>query len=364
MRLSRISLVGILAVLLVAGCAQDRNRFRVLRGRGTSARPQQSLPPVDRSESYDTDPGYSDPVPPIPPEPEFRAPSSALGVSRVKSVGFLRDVGSRMTQPFRAGTAVSTTSASSTTDRCVAPQSGCSSSECGSGCSSDPCAAPLCQPEQSRGLLGDFVGRLRRTSKEQCGDSCVKPTACADRSSSYLHQFLHRNRRDSCGSECAAENGCGSAGCGQLGSMRSPLADVGDMRRPQLAELLPDPFVSTPSAMLPSQRFETNRSQQTFLQQTPHVSQTPADFSGSGTPDPPADYQPGWNPAPPQIHPAIPGQPLHAAPVVPSVSPQPFVEPPQWPGRQRTAAADSAKSVSWSNVRNWRGPGQSGTPAR
>ena len=95
MRPGRISLIAIMAILVASGCSTSRSS--ILPDDGADDQPE--VPPRHDSD-YSPDPYESDdelrsPVPPVPSGEPLPAPP-ATGVSRVKSVSWLRDVRSKI----------------------------------------------------------------------------------------------------------------------------------------------------------------------------------------------------------------------------------------------------------------------------
>lgn len=95
MRPGRISLIAIMAILAASGCSASRST--ILPDDGGDAQPE--VPPRHDTD-YSPDPWESDEaspgtVPPVPSGEPLPAPP-ATGVSRVKSVSWLKDLGSKI----------------------------------------------------------------------------------------------------------------------------------------------------------------------------------------------------------------------------------------------------------------------------
>lgn len=94
MRLKPISLAAALALALTSGCSASRNAVSALRSRPAESADERIVTPPRHDREYD-DPDsehdeFRDPQPSSPREPVPAPP--AHGVSRVKSVSFLRDL--------------------------------------------------------------------------------------------------------------------------------------------------------------------------------------------------------------------------------------------------------------------------------
>jgi hypothetical protein len=93
MRLKRISLFAMLLLALASGCSASRNAITPLRDRDD----HEALPPrhdheyspgTEGSEDFQNPPESNGPLEPVPAPPAF-------GVSRVKSVGWIKDLGAK-----------------------------------------------------------------------------------------------------------------------------------------------------------------------------------------------------------------------------------------------------------------------------
>ncbi|MCA9063197.1 MAG: hypothetical protein KDA96_09060 [Planctomycetaceae bacterium] len=325
MRLSGFLLVTISVTLFLSGCSRDRGRSGAFNRRSSGAELRSA--PVD-NRSYEED--YSDPVSPIPPEPEFRSPSVQTGVSHVKSVGFLSEVGSRVSQPFRLR-------------RDRAEPLNCVDETCGKSspvCGDSGCASANRKPAVQGVLVGVFNRFRSPSNRDSCSALCVPETGGSRQGGACLSQFVMKNRCTTngygCGSVACAEPGCASLSASGISIDEQRALSSGGIARPSLAELLPDPFIFSQPAV------GVEASQNVAVQELPVFPMTPHQNTGAGNLQSSPDIRP------------FPNHEHRVSPATPPSGPQ-YVEPPQWPGRGRVAAGESAKSVSWSGVQNWRG---------
>jgi len=191
MRLKRITLFALLSVMLASGCTASRHAASSL---------QNDVEPVTRPPRHDHEyspsltpesndfrnpPGIDSPKEPVPAPP-------ALGVSRVKSVSWLKDLGTKFNgSPGRSDSACSELSCSdedllgkcSAIDPCV-PDSGCNSqnsrspfeSYSGSSCDSPKHLNAL---NRLRKSVARLVHKPKPVTSVTCGIKPCSPDACS-----------------------------------------------------------------------------------------------------------------------------------------------------------------------------------------
>ena len=95
MRLNRIPLFALMSVLIASGCSASRSSLKALRGGGEDVETPPSHDHEYSPAPYDGDDDFRPPTPHSQPGEPVPAPP-AIGVSRVKSVGWLKDLGEKM----------------------------------------------------------------------------------------------------------------------------------------------------------------------------------------------------------------------------------------------------------------------------
>lgn len=285
MRLAKVSLLILTVMTAVNGCSQSRDSVR--RGRFNSMELQAPTPNQSYNPGiYESNPGAQPVAPHVPPAPSFEPPRvpPAVGVSRVKSVGFPRLLNSPAPtpKPNCGETIVSCCPEVACTPRCqpeCVRNEGCVISKpqssrlakffapltqkfsrkpagpCGTGCGSATCS---CRGEKCQPAVG-------------CGDQPCQKTTCQ----SCVPGRVCQTQMPQCG--CGDQPGLIAPGCGDR-----PWRDYATKsnHQPGLAESLQDPFLDNEAVQVPG------RFQQRTLPTAP-VHQIPED-----APLPPAIYLP------------------------------------------------------------------------
>jgi hypothetical protein len=327
MRFERISVFAVLAFALASGCSASRNAATSLREHDADESPETQVIVPPRHE-HEFAPGT------IPPKDEFHDPPQnsgprepvpappAQGVSRVKSVSFLRDL-SQKRRP---------------TDECG---ENCSDEELIGRCSPiEPCvpsqdSAARIERYRSRVRGGDDPQRLNpmRSLKNSLGNIFHKPTAsCA--ATDCASQIADREFPTHVPVPHSSAAGTGASAPTKAVEVPRNSADLQHHRRSgalarRLDLLDSDPGLIQPVEMVPN----------------PVHASTTAEEETIAVP---------LNPAPPanSVPPAVPVESPAPATSIPQPDPGPsnqLVEPPLWP-RLRGTALEPAHSVSQSVV--------------
>lgn len=262
MRLKRIFLIALMSAIVAGGCSASRNAVTSLRGRGAKTADE----PNRRDHEYSPSPGDGDdgskdiPREPVPAPPAF-------GISRVKSVSWLRDLGAKLNRtsevtetdcadealigkcsPILSCTPDSECGEPATKPRFPAanrfrkaaiglfnkPQPLPYTKECGTASSEqDPCV-----PNSARRALTRYLG-------EECGETPpkirrIKPplNACGNLD---VQDDLHSGGKKECLAEPLIESTMESSTPGLISPTDSPLHEYGDPPIP-----LRSPFEEVP----------------------------------------------------------------------------------------------------------------------
>ena len=224
MRLAKYSLLAVSALMTFSGCAAYRSA-----GKATVNEPSDTFIPPRHTQEFDP-PGESEyrlnpphdyrpngsaaPIqpPPVPP---------AIGISRVKSVGLIRDLGTRVSSSFRGKD-----------ESCVPSPAPCVSEEnCGEGC---------VDSSQKRRFGSCFTKVFSKTSlfrlkaKPVCGENTFDGFDCGESHKSCLPGLIRPDCMER-KTVCAPQPGCADACSNSPWDYRS--------ERPCLADSLSDPFL-------------------------------------------------------------------------------------------------------------------------
>lgn len=188
MRLKRISLFALLSVAIMSGCSASRNAKTPLRdSRDRVTEPprhdHEYSPAPDQSKQFQDHPAENAPSEPIPAPP-------ALGISRVKSVSWLKDLGSKFHR--KPGNLDPPCSDAERIDNC-------SDEELVGKCSEiEPCVS---EP-----------GRVDRYKSLGCKDGSVPQASLLSRFRKSASRIFHRPKpvvgSDECGSAVIGSDSC------------------------------------------------------------------------------------------------------------------------------------------------------------
>lgn len=336
MRLKRISLFTVLSLTIVSGCSTNRASLNPL----DHADDRETIAPRDENEYYPrvfdedrdlqepTSPVHSLPVPsgePVPAPPAF-------GVSRVKSVSWLKGIGSRFHSNASAGDSVQCVDqqpceigACSAIDSC-APESGCAANTRVQRYRQQVCDSPREVGTYPIRSVNKSFGKLFHPGHPvSCSEECAESSR---KDNCGVETVIRREPRPGCGRDCGEdrilqnrctplrdESGAAMDACvEQSGSRpgfndhqsRSPVVSPLP-RRECLADPLQEPFVQD---VVPTPGFHTN-------------------------PKPPAAVPAiPFAPIPEQQVQPVPGVP--ELPIAPGSSVR-LIEPPAWPRQKGTA---------------------------
>lgn len=343
MRLKRISVFAMLSLALASGCSASRNAVTPLRDRDDHG----SLPPrhdheyspgTERSDDFQNPPESNTPLEPVPAPPAF-------GISRVKSVGWIKDLGAKFHRKPAAPPLECTDDLS------------CSDQDLLGKCSAlDPCIAEadclaespeVCCEERAcdsipprrisklkrfhRSLPGAFPHAEPHAYRPECSPLVTKPQTCG----TLAPEVPAPAYRVPCG-EPVVRSGCAAPGCGTIED-RAILHS--ERKRECLADPLKDTVIdNTDPGLITPADIEPGRSQEAdVFQGVPVIPQSPGEvFVPEQFSNPPAQDAP-ISPAPQGV-PAAPG------------SSSRIVEPPVWPGLRNKSGVTS---VSRSTVVRW-----------
>lgn len=184
MRLKRISLLSVLSLTLASGCSANRASLNPL----DRADDRETIAPRGENEYYprvyDEDRDLQEPTSPVPSSPvpsgEPLPAPPAFGVSRVKSVGWLKDISTRFRGSTTAGDSI----------QCVDEQ---------------PCEIGTCSPinscaPESGCAANTRVQRYRQQVCDSPGEVGAYPIRSVKKS---LGKLFHPGHPVSCSEECA-----------------------------------------------------------------------------------------------------------------------------------------------------------------
>jgi hypothetical protein len=295
MRPPGISLFAIMSILVIGGCSASRNSLHPDRG------DDQPYVPPRHDENYSpeirgSEDEFESPVPPVPSREPVPAPP-AMGISRIKSVGWLR-----LREPKASG------------------KSSSGHTECGT---SDEPLLGRCTPVESCAPQQDtvVVERVQRYREQVCGEGCVEHAGPLRSLGKSFRKMLHPGHASPCSETCADQTACAQApvfGGKNFSPERPGTEEVSrglhQKKKPRcLADSLDEPFsenlepglITPDDAILPSPEREVPRVP--ALQPVPTVPTIPM---------------------PKTFDEPVPGVPVPPAPFGPSTQ---VVEPPVWP---------------------------------
>lgn len=342
MRLKRISLFAILSLALASGCSASRNAITPLRDRDEHGplpprHDHEYSPGTESSDDFQNPPQTDGPLEPVPAPP-------ALGVSRVKSVGWIKDLGARLHRKPTAPPSECTDELS------------CSDQELVGKCSAiDPCVTELecvaetpdaCGEERAcdstpprrtskfrrfhRSLPGAFPRTEPHAYNPECSPLMAEPEACG----TLKRELPAPACRVPCG-EQVAQPGCAAPGCATIED-RAILHS--DRKRECLADPLRDTVIDStdPGLITPADTHSGHGEDPAVFDGAPVIPQSPDE-----------GFAPDQNNnLPQQDTPVIP--PQQPVPAVPGSSTR-IIEPPAWP---RLRNKSGVTSVSRSTVIN------------
>ncbi len=333
MRLKRFSLFTVLSLTMVSGCSANRASLNPL----DQADDRETIAPQDENEYYprvyDEDRDLQEPTSPVPslpvPSGEPVPAPPAFGVSRVKSVSWLKDISSRFRGNKSAGDSA----------QCVDEQS-CEIGACSpiDSCASESGCATSSRVQRYRQQVCDNPGEVGthpiRSVKKSFGKlfhpgqagSCSEEYAESVRKDNCgIEPMIRREPRPAFGRDCREhrnlQNRCTPLGDESCAAMDAGVEQPGN--RPGFNDHLSRSRVVSP---LPRRECLADPLQEPFVQD---VVPTPGTHR---------------NPEPPTAVPAIPFAPIpeQPAPGNPAIPIDPdssvrLVEPPAWPRHQGTA---------------------------
>ncbi|RLS78623.1 MAG: hypothetical protein DWI00_03510 [Planctomycetota bacterium] len=334
MRLKRISLFAMLSLVLASGCSASRNAITPLRDRDD----HDALPPrhdheyspgTEDSEDFQNPPESNGPLEPVPAPPAF-------GVSRVKSVGWIKDLGAKfhrkpVAPPSECADELSCAD-QKLVGKCSALDPCVTESECVTESPEACCEERACDstpPRRTskfkrfhRSLPGAFPHAEPHAYKPECSPLGGMPEACGT--------LTREVPAPACGVPCgepAVRPGCAAPGCGTID-------DRAILHSERERECLADPL------------------RDTMIDNTDPGLITPADIEAGhgGGADvfngiPVIPHSPREVFVPEQIN----NPPVQGAPVIPPQQPVPaapgsstrIVEPPVWPGLRNKSGVTS-----------------------
>lgn len=335
MRLKRILLFALMSVLVASGCTANRHRATSLTN---------DIEPVVEPPRHDHE--YSPSLTPEHDEfrdpPESRGPKEpvpappALGVSRVKSVSWLKDLGTKLHGPSRR-----------TVGTC--PDLGCSDEELVGKCSViEPCVPDsACASQNSRFPYEARGGGSYESSKR------VSPMSRFRKSvSRVFHKPKPRSTSNSCGIGPSIPDACGATIDHEFPSSTRSLSTP---ETPAKRHAVVAPSQGRSIGSNGRKKLLTEHKKECLAEPLidsvldeenpgligPTVGQVlPRNLSPAPIVEAPLQTQPGGVPAEPQIT-----EPLDYEHAAPDTTPpqSPFVEPPLWP---KLAPGGSLTSVS------------------
>lgn len=279
MRLAKVSLLVLAVLTVVNGCSQSRDSVR----RGRTGELRAPAPSLDYTPgAYESNPGYQPVVPHVPPAQGFEPPRvpPAVGISRVKSVGFPRLLPGPVPAAKSHCGEAAVNCCPVESDKCVPEAVGtpkcpaatiCKDKCAAAPTSSEGCCSTPAQPSRLARFFAPFTRKFARKSALNCGVSCGSET-CPGRRETACHgeksqaavgcgdKACNRSTGSSCvsGRPCDAKNP--NCGCGDLPGLIAP--GCGDRpwqdyatrssHQPGLAESLQDPFLDNEAVQVPS----------------------------------------------------------------------------------------------------------------
>ncbi len=339
MRLKRISLFAALALLVAAGCSTNRNALHPLRNDNdrVAAPPRHDHEYAPSPEYQDDD--FQNPSRATGPQEPLPAPP-AFGVSRVKSVSWLKDLGGKLNR--KSDTAVANCSDETLVGQC-SPLDNCGSeSACEPQVRVERFKEQACEKVAPKHVcaitrLRKSVGRILHKPKPiSCTDDCglQDADACGTPATTEFQNIQHNyiQHKQSCG-ERPEQSGCGT--------QEIPRSRVNQNLRPSLhpeckKECLAEPLLETsaeqsaPRLPAPTENGRAKFSDQEF----------------------PIDTPAG------ELEPPLPNAPILQDITAPSTQ---IVEPPVWPrlraGNMMTPVSHSATSSEGSATNGGKNPG-------
>ena len=334
MRLKRISLFAMLSLALASGCSASRNAITPLRDRDDHG----ALPPrhdheyspgTEGSEDFQKPPESDGPLEPLPAPPAF-------GVSRVKSVGWIKDLGAKFHRKPVAPPSECTDDLSCADQKLVGKCSALDSRVTESDCvteSPEACseerACDTAPPRRTskfkrfhRSLPGAFPHAEPHAYKPECSPLGAKPEACG----TLTREVPAPAYRVPCG-EPTVRPGCAAPGCGTIDD-RAILHS--ERERECLADPLRDTVIynSDPGLITPADSEAGRGGDAAVFHGIPVIPPSPSDAF---------------------VREQINNPPVQEAPVIPTQQPVPaapgsstrIVEPPVWPGLRNKSGVTS-----------------------
>ena len=342
MRLKRMSLFAMLSLALASGCSASRNAVTPLRDRDDHG----ALPPrhdheyspgTEGSDDFQNPPESNGPLEPVPAPPAF-------GVSRVKSVGWIKDLGAKLHRKPAAPPSQCTDELSCSDQelvgKCSAVDPCVTESKCVTETPEACCEERACDsipPRRTsklkrfhRSLPGAFPTAEPHAYRPECSPLVAEPDTCG----TLAHVVPAPAYRVPCG-EPTVRPGCAAPACGAIED-RAVLHS--DRKRECLADPLRDTVIdNTDPGLITPADIEAGRGGDAdvfhAIPVIPHSSDDA--FVPEQINNPPAQDVPIL---PPQ-------QPVPAAPG----SSTRIVEPPVWPGLRNKSGVTS---VSRTTVRS------------
>lgn len=334
MRLKRIPLFAMLSLALASGCSASRNAITPLGDRDDHG----ALPPrhdheyspgTGGAEDFQKPPESDGPLEPLPAPPAF-------GVSRVKSVGWIKDLGAKFYRKPVAPPSECTDDLSCADQKlvgkCSALDSRVTESDCVTespeACSEEP-ACDTAPPRRTskfkrfhRSLPGAFPHAEPHAYKPECSPLGGKPEACG----TLTREVPAPAYRVPCG-EPAVRPGCAAPGCGTIDD-RAILHS--ERERECLADPLRDTVIdnSDPGLITPADSEAGRGGDAAVFHGIPVIPPSPSDAF---------------------VREQINNPPVQEAPVIPTQQPVPaapgsstrIVEPPVWPGLRNKSGVTS-----------------------
>ena len=334
MRLKRISLLAMLLLALASGCSASRNAITPLRDREDHG----ALPPrhdheyspgTDGSEDFQNPPESNGPLEPVPVPPAF-------GVSRVKSVGWIKDLGAKFhRKPVTPSSECKddlSCADQKLVGKCSALDPCVTESDCVTESPEACCEERACDSTPPRriskfkrfhrSLPGAFPRAEPHAYKPDCSPLGAKPEAC----STWTRNVPAPAYRAFCG-EPTVRPGCAAPSCGTIED-RAILHS--ERERECLADPLRDPVIDStdPGLITPADIKAGHGGDADVFHGIPVIPHSPAQvFEPEQINNPPA-----------QDAPVIP--PQQPGPAAPGSSTR-IVEPPVWPGLRNKSGVTS-----------------------
>ena len=334
MRLKRISLFAMLSLALASGCSASRNAITPLRDRDDHG----ALPPrhdheyspgTEDSDDFQNPPENNGPLEPVPAPPAF-------GVSRVKSVGWIKDLGAKLHRKPAAPPSECSEELSCSDQelvgKCSALDPCVTESECVTETSEACCEERACDsapPRRTskfkrfhRSLPGAFPRTEPHAYNPECSPLVNEPEAC----NTIKREIPAPAYRVPCG-EPTVRPGCAAPGCGTIED-RAILHS--ERKRECLADPLRDTVIDNndPGLITPAEIDAGHDGDAELFRGIPVIPQSPGEL-----------FVPEQNSVPPvQEAPVIP--PQQPVPAAPGSSTR-IVEPPVWPGLRNKSGVTS-----------------------